>query len=112
MFAGEAYDKPSLYLRNPDWKPDPSLIPSEITTRISQFINLLRAEYQRTPRRTVHNLLPHQAGLLKQFHKSDEFIVLPSDKNLGPAILERTECMHRVFQDHLEDRDTYEIIVP
>jgi hypothetical protein len=36
------------------------------------------------------------------------FVIIPSDKNLGPCILEYEEHIHRVFIDHLCDATTYE----
>ena len=37
---------------------------------------------------------------------SDDFIVIPTDKNLGPAILERSVYTKRAFDDHLNDETT------
>jgi hypothetical protein len=60
--------------------------------------------YKRGP----SNLLPYQQYLLYLLRHSLEFsIVLPTDKNLGPALLERVEYIRRVFDDHLSDETTY-----
>ena len=44
-----------------------------------------------------------QQRLIQDLHKTTEFIILPTDKNLGPAIIERDECIHLAFRDHLND---------
>jgi hypothetical protein len=53
------------------------------------------------------NLTPYQTKLLEGLRVSDDYIVIPTDKNLGPAILERSEYTKRAFDDHLNDETTY-----
>jgi hypothetical protein len=55
----------------------------------------------------ITNLTPYQTKLLEGLRDSDDFIVLPTDKNLGPAILERAVYTKRAFDDHLNDEKTY-----
>jgi hypothetical protein len=52
------------------------------------------------------NLLPSQRAALQYLYNSTSLTVLKSDKNLGPAIVERTEYISRVYQEHLLT-DTY-----
>jgi hypothetical protein len=53
------------------------------------------------------NLTPYQTKLLEGLRVSDDFIVIPTDKNLGPAIIERSVYTKRAFDDHLNDETTY-----
>jgi hypothetical protein len=46
--------------------------------------------------------------MLATFKHSDDFIIFPADKNLGPCILERREYIRRGFSDHLSDQTTYQ----
>jgi hypothetical protein len=52
-------------------------------------------------------LTPYQQKLLHDLQCSKDFIVLPSDKNLGPCILEQEEYIQRVLLKHLSDNTTY-----
>ena len=45
--------------------------------------------------------------MLRQLRNSTDFIVFPTDKNLGPAILERPEYVRRALSDHLLEATTY-----
>ena len=49
-----------------------------------------------------------QSRLLQSLETSEDFIVFPSDKNLGPALLERSEYITRALKDHLADPNTYQ----
>ena len=54
-----------------------------------------------------HNTSPSTRQALRQLRQDHRFIVVPSDKNLGPAILERDTYKRRCLQDHLLDSTTY-----
>jgi hypothetical protein len=43
---------------------------------------------------------------------SDELLVINCDKNLGPAIIEKTKYIHFAYRDQLRDSNTYEFIAP
>ena len=53
-------------------------------------------------------MLRHQRTLLQQLRKSDNFVILKADKNLGPCILEKHIYIQRALQDHLLDQSTYQ----
>jgi hypothetical protein len=55
----------------------------------------------------MSNLTKCQEKLLTSLRKAKHFIITPTDKNLGPAILERSQYMARCFQDHLMNKLTY-----
>lgn len=109
FFAGITNDdwtnSKRLFIRS-DWAPDTTLIPVEFRARVSQF--LLRLQHKFKKRRPVlTNLTPYQTKLLEGLRVSDDYIVLPTDKNLGPAIIERSAYTKRAFDDHLNDETTY-----
>lgn len=100
----EQYD-PKIYVKLKDWEPDrgPDEIETELATFRQQFTNLV-ANHKPTP---ASNLSDRQDKLLASLRKARQFIVTPTDKNLGPAILERSQYMQRCFQDHLLNEHTY-----
>jgi hypothetical protein len=105
MFAGapDIYDPKQLFIRS-DWEPDSASVPIEFRARVSYFLKQTRAHFQK--RRAQPNLTPLQNKLLQDLRDSKDFIVVPSDKNLGPCILERQEYIEKVLE-HLSDTITY-----
>jgi hypothetical protein len=105
FFAGspDEYDPTQLFIRS-DWEPDRNAIPVEFRSRVAYFLKQLKSQF--VPRRVTPNLTPYQQKLLHDLRKSKDFIIFPSDKNLGPCILERQEYIQRVLA-HLADDTTY-----
>jgi hypothetical protein len=98
--------KPDQLFPRSTWEPNAYELPPEFRARVTYFIvRCLRAAF--TQRRAKPNLTPYQGRLLRLLAASDDFIVFPSDKNLGPVILERAECIRRAHTDHLSDSQTY-----
>ena len=110
VFAGspDDYNPKQLFIRT-DWEPDRNTVPVEFRARVAYFLKQLKASFVR--RRVTSNLTPYQQKLLADLRRSKEFIVLPSDKNLGPCILEREEYVVRVLE-HLADDTTYRQLSP
>lgn len=99
-----------LYLRNPDWTgPKSSDIPPEVYHRALAFESALRPMFRK--RRVRRNLTPIQERLLESFTNSPTCLVVPSDKNLGPVLLDRALYVRRCLDDHLL-RPTYERLAP
>ena len=53
------------------------------------------------------NMTRVQHNMLKDLQENENFIVTPSDKNLGPCILEREIYIQRALKDHLMDETSY-----
>ena len=53
------------------------------------------------------NLLPHQHQALRTLQQQQMFLIVPCDKNLGPAIIERHDYLKIAMRDHLSDTTTY-----
>ena len=102
--TGSEFTTGQLFIRS-DWHPPKSAIPPDIRARVSHFLQTLRPSFKR--RSVPSNLTKLQRRLLTTLRNSDEFIVLPADKNLGPCILERRIYTKRVLSDHLSDQETY-----
>ena len=90
---------PQLYKKNSFYSPP--LATDEIEYNLSKFDSLLEKAAADLPTKCKSNLTPTQYKLLQDLKGNPEFIILPSDKNLGPAILNREVYMERVLTEHL-----------
>jgi len=62
--------------------------------------------------RRQYNLRPQQRHLLQELRASPTFIIIATDKNLGPAIMNRDTYKLRALQDHLLDHASYRRLTP
>jgi hypothetical protein len=106
FFAGQPSDwtEKQLSIRS-NWTPPEQQIPLELRARTSVFTRKLNTFFK--TRRVLPNLTPLQSQMLEKLKNSNEFIVLPADKNLGPCILERSTYTQLAFKNHLSDNSTY-----
>ena len=65
-----------------------------------------------TNRAARSNLSPRYWALIKKLKEDDIFMIIQTDKNLGPAIIERATYIKRAWSDHLSDEKTYQLIPP
>jgi hypothetical protein len=52
-------------------------------------------------RRVNPNLLMFQRHILTDLRNSKELMIVMTDKNLDPAVIERDVYIRRIFHDHL-----------
>jgi hypothetical protein len=71
------------------------------------FANQIERVANATQQRRRSNLTPQQHRLIRAIKEDQQFILCLTDKNLGPAILERDTYIRRAFQDHLGNANTY-----
>jgi hypothetical protein len=107
FFAGD--DKPppprnQLFIRS-DWRPDPLQLPPEFRIRCESFVSHASLIFRR--KRSVSNLLPSQLATLTALRNDHNLVVLKTDKNLGPAVVERTTYIQHAIDEHLSDTGTY-----
>ena len=97
---------PKLYIKS-DWNPPQAS--AAIETALKNFHTDILFQTTANKRQQIrqHNLLPSSRLLLRSLKTNQDFIILPTDKNLGPAILERDVYKRRCLQDHLLDTSTY-----
>jgi len=101
---------PKMYDASP-WEPPKHLVPKAIFHRLKAFKASLKAKFSRG-RRAKSNLLPHQRQALSWLRQQQTLLVVQCDKNLGPAVIERSEYIKFAFKDHLDDDTTYQRIYP
>jgi hypothetical protein len=102
---------PKLYIRS-QWTAPEAPPPLELALQ-----NFQTALHQQTrdnlsaqPRQ--HNLPASHRKLLQELSNNKDFTITATDKNLGPAILERSVYKQRCLSDHLEDKNTYQRLAP
>ena len=100
----EPFDQKMLYVRSTKMPPLRT-IPIELKARLQAFENELKKLFHR--RRSPSNLLGCQRLALKRIKTHSNLIVAKTDKNLGPALIERETFIQRAFNDHLHDIQTY-----
>ena len=105
------YD-PKLYIPSPNYTPP--LATKQIEAALTQFETqlhqLITANAHKSRRK--HNINPSTRRLLKQLPNNKDFTVIPTDKNLGPAIMETSTYQHRCLKDHLLKQETYQRLTP
>ena len=81
-------------------------IPSvALEERLSRFSDALNKLFKTHKGKT--NLLPHQQRALRILKQQQTFLIVPCDKNIGPAIIERHDYLKIAMRDHLNDMTTY-----
>ena len=98
---------PKLHVKS-KWTPPEFAIAPELKRRFATF----RPAYKKLMR--VHkgksNLLPHHRRALQFLQQSKELIVVPCDKNLGPACINIQHYIKLAYRDHLNDPSTYRLL--
>ena len=104
LFAGSAMkDTPKkIYIKSP-WIPDPAS--DHVEARIDSFARALSAEHNFLTKHLgkSSNLTSLQKSQINLLRSNRDFVILISDKNLGPAIMEREVYIKNILQEHLSD---------
>jgi hypothetical protein len=92
---------PQIYIKLKDWHPPPASLNTE--NRITLFEKNVRqaVESNNHKQHPYTNLTSVQREVLKQLKQSKDLVILPTDKNLGPAILNRDQYITQVLSEHL-----------
>ena len=80
------------------------MIPNALKTRMQNFFTHMKQSFRK--RRVNPNLLMFQRQILNDLRNSKELLIVMTDKNLGPAVIERDVYIKRVFDDHLLKPET------
>ena len=99
---------PKLYVKS-IWEPDAQCEHVELALEtFKDELEKLFAQHRTKPYEA--NLTQSEIQTLKQIKKEKRLIILNTDKNLGPAIMETTKYYQRAFQDHLSNQTNYKEI--
>lgn len=98
---------PELYIKSEEW--DPPTASAEIEAAIKRFARALRREHQAYNNQWSRpNLTQQQRHLLMSLKNHPILIILASDKNLGPVIMERAVYIQRCLDDFLAKPTQYQ----
>lgn len=98
---------PQLYLKSREW--DPPHASPEVEAALSNFARRLRQEHRKYNYRwSKPNITIQQHHLLNYLKDHPTLIIIPSDKNLGPVIIERRVYIQRCLNDFLAKPTQYE----
>jgi hypothetical protein len=100
---------PKLHISS-EWEAPEALIPDVLKTRLENFFVNLKATFRK--RHVNPNLLFFQRQILNDLRDLRDLLIVMSDKNLGPAVIERDVYTKRVLNNHLLKIDTYRRIQP
>ena len=105
-FEGESDYIPGLYIPS-GWNP--GLADVDIEFRLMAFADRIRSLtlHASKRRRNRFNLTTQQYRILRRIREDKRFIVVLTDKNLGPAIMERADYIERALKDHLLNTRVY-----
>jgi len=96
-----------IYVRNRNWNPDPA--PLHIENKITTFEKILKERQNeqicKLQNRNLRNLTHTQSSALRQLKKDENLTIKPTDKNLGPAIMETETYVIQILQEHLLTKD-------
>jgi len=92
---------PQIYVKLKGWHPPPA--PIDIENKLTTFEKLLKQTIHEKQKRTPNftNLTITQRRTLEALKNNKEFIILPTDKNLGPAIMNRDNYIKQCLTEHL-----------
>ena len=76
-------------------------MPIELRSRTSKFKLELKKKFPKI--RNPSNLNKIQRAALQYSQTNRELIVVKSDKNLGPCVMERSQYLDLAHQDHLSN---------
>lgn len=98
-----------LYVRDTTWEPSMKNVSKEFIAREELFQRKLLPLFRK--RKVPSNLTPIQRRLLASLWCNPDLLVVNSDKNLGPVLIERDTYVRRCLEDHLL-KDTYKQLLP
>lgn len=114
FFAGEEdedseHKSSKLYVKS-KWTPPAGLIPLQVLKRLAAFRRSLLSLFTRRP--GTPNLSRKKLRHLRQLQNDQEILTVNCDKNLGLARRERRRYVEDMFEFHLNDISTYELLSP
>jgi hypothetical protein len=96
-----------IYAKNKHWDPEPA--PSKVEDGITEFDKALHNVQEtlnlKQQKINLRNLTYLQSKMLRILKESKHLTIKPTDKNLGPAIMDTDNYIKQVLQEHLLTKD-------
>ena len=106
MFAGSPLGPmPKLYQPNPEFEPDE--MPSVVENDLKEFRQHINTTQAQQPASIRPNLSKEERRRLLELRNDENIVILPSDKNLGIAVVDTVTYIHRGLHDHLLNTTNY-----
>ena len=99
---------PRLHRKSIKWEP--SKDSRSIEGAIYRFEQALEKEFATLKHSKSSNLTMVQKNSLNFIRNQKDLTILLSDKNLGPMVVNRDDYIKAMMEQHLSNRNTYEII--
>ena len=103
-----------LYIQNKNWNPSPA--PPIIKDKITVFDKMLKEAHQKltskNKNKNLQNLTYDQSITLRLLKNNHLITIKPTDKNLGPTILETNSYIMQVLTEHLLTADYLQLPEP
>lgn len=97
-----------IYVRNPDWNPGTAN--REIECALDRFEDTLRHLVTNRRRQFHANLARYELNQIRLLRSNPDIIILPSDKNLGPAAMDTSRYVRKVLTEHLLNAKQYQLL--
>ena len=101
---------PKLYIKSDTW--DPPAAPLLVEDALHMLREQLTQASVANRNSRQYNLSHSDRQLLQKLRSSRDFIIVSTDKNLGPAIMNRDFYKLRALKDHLLDNSSYKRLSP
>jgi hypothetical protein len=96
-----------IYIKNKTWNPPPA--PTQIEDKLTEFEKSLHSEHHsrvtKTSKINLNNLTLPQRQTLALLKGNTNFTIKPTDKNLGPVIMDTAKYIEQVLKEHLLTKD-------
>jgi len=96
-----------IYIKNKTWNPEPA--PLHIEDKITDFEKLLKHQQNNLSNllwgKNLSNLTYPQSVTLHLLKCDNNLTIKPTDKNLGPAIMETKDYINQILDQHLLTKD-------
>jgi hypothetical protein len=83
--------------------------PLHVEDKISSFEKILKEQHKallsKNKKRSLLNLTPLQKSVLQQLRRNDKIVIKSTDKNLGPAVMDKNDYIQHVLKEHLLTKD-------
>jgi len=103
-----------IYIKNSAWHPPPA--PWPIEEKITNFEKELKKKQKivenKYKKLNTSNLTPLQTHTLRQLRDNKAITIKPTDKNLGPAVMDTSEYVNQVLTEHLLTKDYKQLTQP
>jgi hypothetical protein len=100
---------PRLYIPTP-WEPEQMLDHDNMEHALVSMERLLTKAASKLSKYCHYNLSPNQWQCLQELAARDDLIIYPTDKNLGPCIVERNRYISQVLSEHLTNTINYTML--